>query len=85
MSKMKVIKNYDEVSDEYSLIKMCGRMVEVRKRKDGEFGWTRNGTYGSLNVLGEICADCNSPAPFLIRELGEDSTWCYCGICEIGG
>lgn len=81
---MKTIQYYGEVTDDFSLIKMCGRMVQVKKRQDGEMAWTRNNTTDA-DTLGTTCADCYSEAPFIIKELNSDYTWCYCGICEIGG
>jgi len=81
---MKTIENYGQVGEEYSLIEMCGRMVQVKNRKEGELGLTRKYAWENVDTLGTTCADCGTDAPFVIKELGEDSNWCYCGVCCVG-
>lgn len=82
---MKTIQGYDQVADDFSLIEMCGRMVQVKKRKQGELALTRNKNGCDVDVLGTACADCLTKAPFIIKELHSDFTWCYCGVCSVGG
>ena len=82
---MKTIEHYGQVGDDYSLIEMCGRMVQVKNRKEGELALTRDHGWEQVEKLGMTCADCRTPAPFVIKELGEDSGWCYCGVCCVGG
>lgn len=82
---MKTIENYGQVTDEYSLIQMCSRMVQVKNRQEGELALTRDYGWGEVDKLGTTCADCMAPAPYVIKETDSDFTWCYCGVCEVGG
>lgn len=82
---MKTIHNYNQVTNDFSLIEMCGRMVQVKKRGSGEVALTRTKATDRVDTLGDWCADCYSKAPFIIKELNDDFTWCYCGVCEVGG
>lgn len=82
---MKTIKNYNQATDEYSLIEMCGRMVQVKKRQEGELALTRASATSNVDVLGTTCADCGAPAPYVIKEVKTGFTWCDCGVCCIGG
>jgi hypothetical protein len=82
---MKTIENYGQVGDDYSLIEMCGRMVQVKNRKEGELALTRKYAWENVDTLGATCADCGIDAPFVIKELSEDRNWCYCGVCCVGG
>ena len=50
--EMKTLENYGQVKDEYSLIEMCGRMVQVKNRKED----------------GTSCADCGQDARYTIKE-----------------
>ena len=82
--QMNTIEHYGQVKDEYSLIEMCGRMVQVKNRKEGELGLTRKYAWENVDTLGTTCADCGTDAPFVIKELSEDRNWCYCGVCCVG-
>jgi hypothetical protein len=81
---MKTIEHYGQVTDDYSLIEMCGRMVQVKNRQEGELALTRDHGWEEVDKLGTTCADCMAPAPYVIKEK-DDSTWCYCGVCCVGG
>lgn len=50
--EMKTIENYGQVGDEYSEIEMCGRMVQVKNRKED----------------GTSCDDCGRDARYTIKE-----------------
>ena len=83
--RMKTIENYGQVGDEYSEIEMCYRIVQVKNRKEGELAQARKYGWEEADKLklGTTCADCGTPAPYVIKEK-DDSTWCYCGVCCVG-
>lgn len=70
---VKCIKKEREENEGWYIEEMCGREVAMRRIKV---------TDGSLE-----CADCGQNAEFIVKELwgNNNTTWYYCGVCEIGG
>ena len=80
---MKTIEHYGQVRDEYSLIEMCGRIVQVKNRNE-ELALSRVNGWEFADKLGTNCADCGRDALYIIKEK-DGRKWCYCGECCFGG